>query len=93
MKKLLGIIILGLFLAGCETTGTGESPSGWKYPWPQGLNKNEFIDTFFKGKSLTNVEGIYSTNDNRYEFAVIKKRTPIIMKIYTASFSIYATHP
>jgi S1-C subfamily serine protease len=72
MKKAIGIIILGLFLAGCETTGTGESPSGWKYPWPQGLNKNEFIDTFFKGKSLTNVEGIYSTNDNRYEFAVIK---------------------
>jgi len=70
MKKLLGILVLGLLLASCETTGTG--PSGWKYPWPQGLNKNEFVDTFFKGKSLINVEGVYSTNNNKYEIAIIK---------------------
>ena len=73
MKRFVKFLFLGLFLVSCETYGTSSiSTSEWKFPWPQGLNKNQFIESYFKNKSLEKVEGVYSANDNRYEIAVIK---------------------
>ena len=71
MKKLLGILILAFFLTSCETTDPTVNLSP-KYPWPEGLNKNQFIEKFFKGKNLSRIEGVYAGSNNRYEVAIIK---------------------
>lgn len=71
MKKIFSLIIFCLFLTSCETTNPTVN-IGSKYPWPQGLNKNQFIEKFFKGKTLDDVEGIYAGSSNKYEIAVIK---------------------
>ena len=46
------------------------------------LNKNQFIESYFKNKSLEKVEGVYSANDNRYEIAVIKNTFGIVNPLY-----------
>jgi hypothetical protein len=59
MKKILGVIIFSLFLYGCPSTEVLNTTGVWQYPWPQGLNKNQFIEKYFAGKSLDSVEGVY----------------------------------
>ena len=72
MKKLLGILFISLFLYGCPPTGGLQSTGAWKYPWPQGLKKNQFIEKYFENKDLSEIEGIYMGSNNKYEIAVIK---------------------
>jgi S1-C subfamily serine protease len=71
MRRLFSIIIFSLFLSSCETIDPTIELSN-KYPWPIGLNKNEFVEKFFKGKNLDEVEGVYAGSNNTYEIAVIK---------------------
>ena len=42
MKKILGVIFFSLFLYGCPSTEGLNTTGVWKYPWPQGLTKNQF---------------------------------------------------
>ena len=69
MKKLLGILVLGLILYGCETTYVEQT---WPFPWPQGLNKHSFTDRYLKNKSLAKIEGIWAFDSNEYEIAIVK---------------------
>ena len=65
MKKILGIIVLGLLLSGCYTTtpviNTSQTP-----------DKNYFKTNYFDGKKLSNVEGIWRWMDGNYQVAIIK---------------------
>jgi len=72
MRKFLGAIFLFIICAGCETTDPTVNTGTPKYPWPQGLNKNQFIEKYFANEDLDLVEGIYAGSNNRYEIAVIK---------------------
>ena len=78
MKKILGVIIFSLFLYGCPSTEVLNTTGVWQYPWPQGLNKNQFIEKYFAGKSLDSVEGVYIGSNNKYEIAVIKNTFNIL---------------
>jgi len=67
MKKLLGILVLGLFLTGCQTTPVIDPISS--------VDKNYFINKYFKGKKLSNIEGIWRWMTDGYEIAIIKNDT------------------
>ena len=72
MKKILGVIIFSLFLYGCPSTEGLNTTGVWKYPWPQGLTKNQFIEKYFDKKELSEIEGVYMESGNKYEIAVIE---------------------
>lgn len=65
MKKYLIMWVLVLLMGvpiACEAL-----------PQPLGeLNKEMTLSRFFKDKNIDMVEGIWSTSDNRYEFAIVK---------------------
>ena len=65
MKKILGIMVLGLLLSGCLTTTPVINPS-------QTPDKNYFKTNYFDGKKLSNVEGIWRWMNGNYQVAIIK---------------------
>ena len=68
MKKFLILIFLSLFLNSCETYDpTVSSSTGTPNPYSIGLDKNQFIEKFFKDKDLDKIEGIYTGSNNKYE--------------------------
>tara|TARA_B100001057_G_scaffold190846_1_gene191667 strand:+ start:204 stop:1313 length:1110 start_codon:yes stop_codon:yes gene_type:complete len=76
MKKFLILIFLSLFLNSCETYDpTVSSSTGTPNPYSIGLDKNQFIEKFFKDKDLDKIEGIYTGSNNKYEVAVIKNKS------------------
>lgn len=74
MKKFFILILFGLFLVSCETYDPTVS-TGTPNPYSSGLDKDQFIGKFFKDKDLDEIEGVYTSSDNRYEVAVIKNKS------------------
>ena len=72
IKNVFLSLIFIVTLSGCYTTGTNSPSSSWNYPWPQNMDKNQFISKYFAGKTLDPVEGVYIGSNNKYEIAVIK---------------------
>ncbi len=60
-------MVLGLFLTGCQTTPVIDPISS--------VDKNYFINKYFKGKKLSNIEGIWRWMTDGYEIAIIKNDT------------------
>lgn len=81
--KIGFLFFIFVLLNGCETDGLGvpknitKKPIATDYPW-SGLNKEQVIDKYFKGKKLGYPEGIYLSSDNKYEVAIIKNNTDIL---------------
>ena len=65
MKKLLGIVVLGLLLSGCYTTAPVINTS-------QTPDRNYFKTKYFDGKNLSSVEGIWRWMNGNYQVAIIK---------------------
>ena len=65
MKKFLGIIILFLFVVGCETTTPVISTSTTP-------DKSYFKKNYFDGKKLSNIEGVWRWMNGDYQIAIIK---------------------
>lgn len=49
------------------------SPICYALPQPLGeITREQIIDQYFKNKSMDSVEGLWTTTDSKYEFAIIK---------------------
>jgi len=65
MKKLLGIVVLGLLLSGCATAPVVVDPIN-------SLDPNYYKKKYFDGKELSKVEGIWRWMNGNYKVAIIK---------------------
>ena len=65
MKKLLGIVVLGLFLGGCATAPVVVDQIN-------SVDPNYYKKKYFDGKELSKVEGIWRWMNGNYKVAIIK---------------------
>ncbi len=67
MKKILSVLFLSILLFGCATTPVIDPNKS--------VDRNYFIEKYFKGKELSNVEGVWRWMSGTYEIAIIKNDT------------------
>ena len=63
-------------------------------PLPNGdFNRQQAIDTFFKDKPENQLEGIWITDDSKYEFAIIKNDFSVCQGYDYIGFTVQTTDP
>ncbi len=67
---------------------------GFALPLPDGdFNRQQAIDTFFKDKPENPIEGIWVTDDNKYELAIVKNDFSICQGYDYIGFIVQSTDP